>query len=171
MLDPKMQNMLNEQFIHELYSANLYLSICSYFEDLELDGFANFFRVQAQEEMQHAMKQFDYIHQVDGKVEMRGIDAPQTEFNSVLDAFKASLEHEQAVTKSIHTIVKEAINVSDFATHAFMQWFVTEQVEEEATINNIIRKLEMVGDNKSALFMLNDELARRKLPAAEGNGF
>ncbi len=163
-----MQDILNEQFTRELYSANLYLSISSYFEVLELDGFANFFRVQAQEEMQHAMKQFDFIHQVGGKVNVKEVPAPQIEFASVIAAFEVSLQHEQGVTRAIHNIVKEAIGHGDFATHAFMQWFVTEQVEEEATINNILRKLEMVGDNKSALFMLNDELARRKPMPADG---
>ncbi|MCB9232590.1 MAG: ferritin [Bacteroidia bacterium] len=167
MITENIQKLLNEQFIRELFSANLYLSICSYFEDQELDGFANFFRLQAQEEMQHAMKQFDYIHQVDGKVNMTAVDAPQTEFSSILEAFELSLAHEQLVTKSIHQIVKTAIEEGDFATHAFLQWFVTEQVEEEALIKNILRKLKMVGDNSSALYLLNDELSRRKPAPAE----
>lgn len=162
MISEKIQVLLNEQFTHELYSANLYLSICSYFEDQDLDGFANFFRLQAQEEMQHAMKQFDFIHQVDGKVRMQAIDAPQTEFDSMQAAFELALEHEQFVTKSIHKIVKSAIDEADFATHAFLQWFVTEQVEEEATIKNILRKIQMIGDNSSALFLLNSELAKRQ---------
>ncbi len=166
-ISKKIEKMLNDQFIRELYSANLYLSICSYYSDQDLDGFANFFRIQAQEEMSHAMKQFDYVHTVDGKVTMTEISAPQNNFNSIQHAFEVSLAHEQEVTRSIHEIVKAAIDESDFATHAFLQWFVTEQVEEEALIKNILRKLKMIGDNSSALYLLNDELLRRKILPAE----
>ena len=161
--------MLNDQFVRELYSANLYLSICSYFESIELDGFANFFRLQAQEEMAHAMKQFDYLHQVDGKMTITAIAAPPNEFESIQQAFDISLSHEEEVTKRIHAIVKASIDESDFPTHAFLQWFVSEQVEEEALIRNIISKLKMIGDNKGALYLLNDELSRRKPdPTAAG---
>ena len=166
-ISKRIEDLLNAQFTREMYSVNLYLSITSYFADLQLDGFANFFRIQAQEEMQHAMKQFDYVHTVDGKVTISAIAAPQTAFASIKDAFEVSLKHEQEVTRRIHEIVKAAIEESDFATQSFLQWFVTEQVEEESLIKNIIRKLEMVSDNSSAMYLLNEELARRKTPPAE----
>ena len=166
MISKKIENLLNDQIMKELFSVNLYLSISSYFMDLELDGFANFFREQAQEETMHAMKQFDYIHQVDGKVTMGIIEAPKTEFGSIMEALKVSLNHEQEVTAAIHNIVKEAMAESDFATHTFLQWFVTEQVEEEGLLRNLLKKMEMVGDNSSALYLLNEELGRRKADLA-----
>lgn len=167
MITKRIEKLLNEQITRELYSVNLYLSISSYFMDMELDGFANFFRQQAQEENVHAMKQFDYIHQVDGKVTLGAIDAPQSEFANIMEAFQVSMKHEQMVTKSIHEIVKAAMEENDYATHTFLQWFVTEQVEEEGLIRNLIRKLEMVGDNSSALYLLNEELGRRKADLTE----
>lgn len=168
MISPKMEKMLNEQINSELYSVNLYLSICSYFTDKDMDGFANFFMVQAQEETFHAHKQFNYMHQVRGKVTMAAIEAPPTKFKSIVDAFKVTLKHEELVTKKINNLVKHSLAESDFATHAFLQWFITEQVEEEDQINKLIKKLEMIGDNSSALYLLNAELAQRSFtpPAA-----
>lgn len=162
MISEKMEKMLNEQFIKELYSSNLYLSMCSYFMDRDLDGFANFFRVQAQEEMSHAMKQFDFLHHVGGKVTMGNVEAPETKFDSIRQVFEVTLTHERQITASINNLMKQAVSEHDFATHTFLQWFVTEQVEEEASIQMLLRKLEMIGDNSSALYLLNTELAARK---------
>lgn len=167
MISKKMEQMLNEQYNKEVYSAQLYLSMCSYFLDRDLDGFANYFKVQSQEELLHAEKQFDYLHEVDAKVTMMSIDAPPTEFKSIEDCFEQTLAHEKLVTKGIYTLVKQALEEGDFATHTFLQWFVTEQVEEEATVKNLLMKLRMIGDNSSALYLLNDELLKRQLgPAA-----
>ncbi len=156
-----MEKLINDQFTKELFSVNLYLSMSSYFLSRDLNGFAHFFRIQAQEEQMHAMKQFDYIHQVDGVIKMQTVDAPRTEFQSIKQVFELSLEHEKSVTKSIYNIVEQALADKDFATHAFFQWFITEQVEEEASIKTLVKKIEMIGDNSSALYLLNDELAKR----------
>lgn len=157
-----MEKLLNEQFHREMGAANQYLAISSYFEQQELNGFAHFFRLQAQEELSHAMKQFDYLHTVDGAVEMESIPKPQTSFENIIQAFEFALEHERNVTKSINSLMKAAVEEGDFATQTFLQWFVQEQVEEEALVHNILRKLRMVNGNTGALFMINEELAARK---------
>lgn len=161
MISKKMEKLLNEQINKEVYSSNLYLSICSYFLDKELDGFANFFRVQAQEELFHANKQFDYVHDAGGKVTMMAIDAPESNFKSLIQVFEITLKHERMVSQSINNLVKHALSENDYATNAFLQWFLTEQVEEEATVNNLLAKLKMIGDNSSALYLLNTELKSR----------
>lgn len=161
MISKKLEKMLNEQYNKEVYSSNLYMSICSYFLDLELDGFANFFRIQAQEELFHANKQFDFIHEIGGKVEIEALDKPETKFKSIVHAFEVTLKHEKHVTKSINDLLKASLAENDFATHTFLQWFITEQVEEEAQITNLLKKLEMIGDNSSALYLLNTELGQR----------
>lgn len=165
MISQKMEQMLNDQYNKEVYSANLYLSMSSYFLDRDLDGFANYFLIQSKEELMHGEKQFNYVHEVDGKITMQAIAAPPAEFDSIMDCFVKTLEHEKYVTRSIYDLVEQALAEKDFATHTFLQWFVTEQVEEEATVKNLIKKLEMIGDNSSALFLLNDELLRRTLDA------
>ncbi|MFT5883722.1 MAG: ferritin [Arcticibacterium sp.] len=166
MISKKMEQMLNEQYNREVYSANLYLSMCSYFLDRDLDGFANYFRIQAKEELQHAEKQFDYVHEVDGKITVGAYEAPASEFESIIDCFEQTLVHEKYVTKSIYGLVKQALEEGDYATHTFLQWFVTEQVEEESNVKALLKKLEMIGDNSSALYLLNDELLKRVLIAA-----
>lgn len=161
MLTKEMEQLINDQFNKELYSVNLYLSMSSYFKSRDLDGFAHFFRIQAQEEQMHAMKQFDYIHQVDGVITMQAVDAPPHVFESIQQVFELSLAHERLVTKSIYNIVEQSLKDKDFATHAFFQWFITEQVEEEATVKTLIKKIQMIGDNSSSLYLLNDELLKR----------
>jgi len=156
--------MLNEQINKELYSANLYLSIASYFTEQEMTGFAHFFLIQVQEEQLHAMKQFKYIHDVGGRVKISKLEAPPHTFKNPKNAFEFTLEQERLTTKSINNLVKQAVSENDYATHTFLQWFVTEQVEEESLINTILKKLEWVGDNPSALYLLNEELAKRTLP-------
>ncbi len=161
MISKKLEKMLNEQYNKEVFSSNLYMSMCSYFLDKELDGFANFFRIQAQEELFHANKQFDFIHEIGGKVEIEAVDKPETKFESTLHVFEVTLKHEKLVTKSINNLLKASLTENDFATHTFLQWFITEQVEEEAQITNLLKKLEMIGDNSSALYLLNTELGQR----------
>jgi len=162
MISNNMQKLINDQYHRELFSAHMYFSICSYYLDKDLDGFANFFRVQAEEELMHALKQFDYLHQVDGKITYQAIDAPPTDFESIMDTFNQTLEHERYITRHIHAIVKAALEEGDFATHNFFQWFVQEQVEEEALMRTLIAKLKLIGNNKSALYLLNEELMQRK---------
>jgi ferritin len=163
MISKEMDKLINDQFNKELFSANLYLSMSSYFLSRDLDGFANFFRIQAKEEQMHAMKQFDYLHQVDSTIKMTSIAAPQIDFKSIIQVFELSLEHEKSVTASIYNIVEQALKDRDYATHAFFQWFITEQVEEESSIKTLIKKIEMIGDNSSALYLLNDELSKRSI--------
>ena len=162
MISKNMEQMISEQYHRELFSMHQYYAICSYFLDLELDGFANFFKVQAEEELDHAMRQFNFLHDMDGKISSGPLDGPQNDFDSIREAFEKALEHERYITKSIHQIVKAAMEEADFATYEFFQWFVREQVEEEATMRNYIAKLEMIGESKSALYMMNDELLQRQ---------
>ena len=166
MISNTMEQMLNEQLNKELFSEHLYLSMSAYFKDLNLDGFANFFMIQSQEEHLHAMKQFEYIDQVDGRIKMMAIEAPQNEFEGIQQVFQMTLDHEREVTASINKIVGKAIEEQDFATHQFFQWFIAEQVEEESSIKTILKKIEMVGDNSSAMYLLNDELNKRTLDTA-----
>lgn len=156
-----MQEALVEQIQSELYSINQYLTMASYFLKDDLNGFANFFLVQAQEENFHAMKQFQYLHDVGGSIQIGNIPATVGEFKSIKNVFEVTLAHEKKVTQSISNLIKLALEENDFATHAFLQWFITEQVEEEALVGTILKKLEMIGDNSSALYLLNDELAKR----------
>lgn len=160
-----MEKLINDQYHREVFSAHLYFSMCSYFLDQDLDGFANFFKIQAEEELLHAQKQFDYVHQVDGKITMGGIDAPETDFQSILEIFENTLKHEQYITKNINEIVKASLEESDFATHNFFQWFIAEQVEEEALMRTYIAKLKLADGNKSTLYLLNEELMIRKAEA------
>ena len=157
-----MAKLINDQYHREVFSVNQYLAMSSYFLDRDLDGFANFFRIQAEEENDHAMRQFDYLHEVDGKIQIASIDAPINEFDSLLEVFEKALDHEQFITKCIHQIVKAALDEGDFATHQFFQWFVAEQVEEEALMRNLIAKIKLIEDDKSALYMMNEELMQRK---------
>ncbi len=167
MISNEMQTLLNEQFHKELFSSNLYLAMSSWFMQRDLDGFANYFRIQAQEEVIHAMKQYDYLHTVDGKVTMMALEAPRNEYESALEVFEAAYAHEQLVTRGINEITGHALKNNDFASYNFMQWFVNEQVEEEANMRTLIQKVKMVGDNSSALYLLNEELGRRSLAPEE----
>lgn len=157
----KMQDALNKQLTDELYSSYLYLSIAAHFEEQSLKGFANWFRIQSQEEYGHAMKFYNFIIRTDGRVILTQIDAPKTSWKNVMDAFKDTLTHEKKITGLIHKLVDLSIQSKDYATNNFLQWFVNEQVEEEATVEEIIRKLEMIGDNKGGLYMLDRELGAR----------
>lgn len=171
MVKKEMETLLNEQFHREMFSAMQYLAVCSYFEDKNLDGFANFFRIQAQEEMAHAMKQFDYLHRIDGKITMQSLPKPQTDFGTLVEVFEFTLKAEQNVTENINLLMKKAVELGDFATQSFLQWFVTEQVEEEDLVRHILQKLRMIGDSGTALYMLNEELKNRKAePVATGKG-
>ncbi len=162
MLDPKMQEALNEQIQAELASAYLYLAMAAYFEAQNLPGFAHWMRLQAREELGHALKIFDYVHERLGRVLLKEVPAPPAEWASPLEAFRHTLEHERSVTQRIHRLVHLARSLEDYATEVFLQWFVEEQVEEEATADAVLKKLERVQDHPPALLMLDRELAARK---------
>ncbi|HIH95938.1 MAG TPA: ferritin [Thermoplasmata archaeon] len=162
MLKKRIEEALNEQINKEMYSAYLYLSMSAHSTHIGLKGFANWFMVQYKEEVTHAMKLYEYIHDQDGQVKLTNIEQPPTEFASPLDMFEKTLKHEEFVTKSINDLVDLAIKENDHATQIFLQWFVTEQIEEEANDKEIISKLKLVGEKGSGLFMIDRELAARK---------
>ena len=161
MINDKMRDALTGQINAELYSSYLYLSMSAYFASIDHGGFANWMRVQAQEELFHAMKLYDYVNERGGRIILKGIDAPQTEWDSPRAAFEHVYQHEQKVTGLINDLVNLAIEEKDHATNNFLQWFVTEQVEEEASANEILQKLNMVGEEGGGLLMLDRELALR----------
>jgi len=171
-LSERMTGALNEQINKEIYSAYLYLSMSAHSTFVGLKGFANWFMVQYQEEMVHVMKIYDYINNQGGQVKLLAVEQPPTEFGSPLEMFEKTLEHEKFVTKCINDLVDLAIKEKDHASNIFLQWFVTEQIEEEANDNEIISKLKLVGKGGNGLFMLDKELAARVFtpPATSNEG-
>ncbi len=161
MLSDDMQQRLNAQLNAELYSAYLYLSMSAYFESLDLDGFANWMRVQFQEEQMHGLKIFDFISSRGGRVVLAPIDGPATEWQSPEHAFAEVYRHEQKVTGLINALASAAAAEPDHATGTFLQWFVNEQVEEEESANRILRNLKLIGSDGAGLLMLDRELALR----------
>ncbi|RCX10336.1 ferritin [Anaerobacterium chartisolvens] len=161
MITERMQKELNDQVRKEFYSAYLYLSIGAYFTSINLEGFANWFRIQAQEERDHAMMFFDYINRVGGRVQLGAIDAPDFDFESIEQALRLTLEHEQLVTRSIYNIVDVAIEEKDHKTNQFLQWFVNEQTEEEASADANLKKVQLVGNDGRGILMLDGEMAQR----------
>ncbi len=161
-LEDKMLNALNEQINKEIFSAYLYYSMAAYFDSMNLEGFANWMKVQAKEELTHAQKLYDYIYDKGGIVELDSIEKPKKEWESPLEAFKDAYEHELSVTQSIDELVDLAKELNDHATQNFLQWFVNEQVEEEANTKKIVDTLQMIGESKTALFMYNGQLGSRQ---------
>ncbi|MDY6932783.1 MAG: ferritin [Spirochaetota bacterium] len=161
MMNKKILDALNEQLNAELYSSYLYLAMCAYFKSINLDGFANWMRVQAQEELVHAMKFFDYINNRGGRVTFALIEKPPLEWGSPLDAFEDAYRHEQKVTGLIHDIVDLSQTEKDYSTFNFLQWFVSEQVEEEASADMVVQMLKLIGDQGNGLFIVDRELAQR----------
>lgn len=161
MIKERMEKALNDQINAEMYSAYLYLSMSAYFQSKSLTGFANWMRVQAQEEMAHAMKMYDFVNERGGRVTLGSIDAPPHEWDSPLNAFEGVYEHEQKVTGLINDLVELALEEHDHATNIFLQWFVSEQVEEEDSANEVIQKIKLMGDAQGGLFMLDRELGQR----------
>jgi ferritin len=172
MLNNKMQEALNSQINAEIYSSYLYLSMSAYFESINLSGFASWMRAQAQEEMVHAMKFYDYVNERGGRVILGPIEAPPSEWESAVSVFDATYQHEQKVTGLINDLVDLAIEEKDHATNNLLQWFVSEQVEEEASASGVLNKAKLTGDAPGGLFMLDQELGARvfTMPAAAGQG-
>ena len=170
MINKKMEDALNRQVNAELYSAYLYLSMESYFKSLNLNGFANWMRVQTQEEVTHAMKIYDFINERGGRITLKAIEGPPTKWDSPLAVFEAVYAHEQKVTGLINKLVDLAIEQKDHATNSFLQWFVNEQVEEESSADEIVQQLKIMEDAPGGMFMLDRELGQRIFtpPAAEG---
>ena len=169
MLSQEMEKALNNQINAEMYSSYLYLSMNAYFKSVNLEGFANWMQCQAQEEMIHAMKIYDFVNQRGGRVILKGIDAPPDSWNSPLVVFEETLQHEQKVTALINDLVDIAIKERDHATNAFLQWFVTEQVEEEESADGVLQQLKLLGDVGGGLYMLDREMASRSAPSTQAS--
>ena len=160
-MDKTVHKLLNQQINKEFYSAYLYLDFSNYFEDAGLDGFANWYKVQAQEERDHAMLFYQYLQNENQKVTLEAIAKPDKVFTCHMDVLKAGLEHEEYVTSLINVIYAAAYEVKDFRTMQFLDWFVKEQGEEETNANDMITKMELFGSDPKSLYMLNQELAAR----------
>ncbi len=161
MLSKNMEKALNDQINAEVFSTYLYLSMAAWFHSRKLSGFGNWMEHQAREEWEHTMKFFHYVDERGGRVLLAKIDAPQAEWESPLEAFKAAYEHEKYITERIHKLVALAREEKDYATENFLQWFVTEQVEEESSTGRVVDQIEMVADSRQGLFMLDRELGAR----------
>jgi len=166
MLKPTMEEALNKQVNAEFYSAYLYLSMSAWFESKNLPGMAHWMRLQFEEEQIHTMKFYDFINERSGTVKLMAVEAPQTEWKSVLDAFESTLAHEQKVTALINDLLTLAYEEKDHATASFLQWFVDEQVEEESNASQIVDQVKMVGADGAALFLLDSQLSQRPAPTA-----
>ena len=161
MLNAKVKELLNQQVNKEFYSAYLYLDFSNYFEARGLDGFANWYKIQAQEERDHAMLFYQYLHNNNEAVTLDAIDKPDKELSSDMAVLQAGLEHEIYVTSLINDIYAAAYDVRDFRTMQFLDWFVKEQGEEETNAKDLITKMELFGSDPKSLYMLNSELKAR----------
>lgn len=170
MLKDKIMEALNEQINAELYSAYLYLSMSAYFESVDLAGHANWTRCQAQEELVHAMKIYDHVNERNGRVNLKPIAGPPVEWDSPTGVFQNVYDHEVHVTDLINKLVDLSLQENDHTTTTFLQWFINEQVEEEASANEVLQKLKRVGNDGAGIFMLDQELAGRVFipPPPEG---
>lgn len=168
MINEKVLKVLQEQLNKEFYSAYLYLSMSAHFEDKGLKGFANWMKIQAQEEQYHARFIYDFIVNRNEKVILTEIAAPPSDWGSPLQIMEVSLKHEEGVTASINNIISVAEEAKDRATMSYMYWFIDEQVEEEANVKTIIDSLKFIGDDKTATYMLDQELAKRVLNPPTG---
>lgn len=165
MINEKLQAAFNYQINKELYSEYLYLAMKSYFQELNLLGFVNWLDVQVQEEHAHAMGMFDYLNERGGKVELMAIDKPEFEANSPLGIFEQILKHEEYVTSLINQLMDVAEEVKDRAAINFIDWYINEQVEEEASVGGVLATLKLIGDDKKALLLLDKDLATRTFVA------
>jgi ferritin len=161
MIKAEMAAALNEQINREMYSAYLYMSMSAHSANMGLKGFANWFMVQYHEEMFHAMKLYEYVQRQGEDVKLKTLETPPSVFENQLDMFTQTLAHEQYITKSINDLMDLAISQKDHATQIFLEWYVTEQIEEEENDNDIILQLKLIGDNPHALLMLDRELSAR----------
>ncbi|MFW6096079.1 MAG: ferritin [Bacteroidota bacterium] len=162
MLSEKMEKALNEQVNAEMYSAYLYLSMSAYFEDMNLSGFAHWMYIQAQEEMTHAMKIYNYIFDRGGKVSLKAIEKPPAKWDNPVNVVDEVYSHEQKVTQMIHDLVNLAREEKDHSTDNMLQWFVAEQVEEEASADELLQKLKIIDGSGQGLLMIDRELAQRQ---------
>lgn len=164
MLKERIQDAINDQINAELYSSYIYLSMAAYFESINLPGFAKWMEAQAVEENVHAMRFYKYVNDRGGRVWLKAIESPRGEWDNPIAVFQNTLDHERYVSERIHNLVDLAREERDHATENMLQWFVAEQIEEEATAEAILAQLQRMGDAKAALFMLDRELGARLAP-------
>ncbi len=169
MLNKKVTELLVDQVNKEFYSAYLYLSFANFYEEEGLDGFANWYRIQAMEERDHAIEFMEYIQDNGESVPLEAIAKPDAKLEDLIDPLKEAYEHEQYVTRLINGIYDEAYNVKDYRTMQFLDWFVMEQCEEEKTAGDLVKKFEMFGTDANNLYALNEELKTRTYTAPSKN--
>ncbi len=162
MIGDRVEAALNEQIVQEFYASQYYLSMSAYFERTGYPGFAHWMRMQADEEREHALRIFDFVNDREGRVTLGRIDSPPSEFGSPLEVFQAALAHERKVTALIGELYRLALEEVDYPTQVMLQWFVNEQVQEEKIASDIVDRLRLAGDNKSALLLLETELGQRQ---------
>jgi ferritin len=165
MISKKIKKSLSEQLNREFYSAYLYLSMSAYCTHIDFNGAANWFKMQYEEEHMHATKIYNYLTEQGIHVSLEQIDKPPKKFGTILEVFKASLKHEKFMTKNLSNLSDDALKAKDHATYNLLQWFVNEQVEEEATLSEIISKLKLVKDSGYGQLMIDNELAQRPVPS------
>jgi ferritin len=161
-MDVKLQGMMNDQIKHELYSAHLYLAMAAYCESADLPGISHWLKVQAKEELGHGMKLFEFLVDTGNRVVLQGINRPPVEFKSAADVFEQTLAHEKSVTARINSLYNLAVKVNDPAAAIMLQWFVTEQVEEEKNASQILSMLRKVKPDSGTLIMLDRQLGKRE---------
>jgi ferritin len=159
-----MEEALNGQINKEFYSAYLYLAMSGYCNKINMPGAEHWFRIQYDEEIIHMTKMFNYVMQHGGNSHLMQIDEPPQDFGSLSEVFQSSLDHERFITKSINELLDIAVEEKDHATQAFLQWYITEQIEEESNVNDILSRLKLAGDNGGALMMMDEKLAQRLPP-------
>lgn len=162
MLNANILKLLNDQIEREFYSSYLYLSMATYCHSLHLKGFGHWFFLQAEEERKHVTKILDYVLEQGGRVQFKEIAAPPTNFKSILDLFERTLAHEKEVTSQVHKIYEAAQKQKDHASAVMLQWFITEQVEEESTVSDVLEKLKIIPDRSASILYLDKELGKRK---------
>ncbi|HAX99136.1 MAG TPA: ferritin [Candidatus Atribacteria bacterium] len=162
MMSKKLEEAINEQIKNEFFSGYLYLSMATQAEEMNLPGVAHWFQVQAKEEQEHGMKFYDFINDRGGRVLLKAIDQPETEFKNVLDMFEKTLEHEKLVTSMINNLYEVALKEKDYPAQIMLQWFIDEQVEEEKNASDIIATLKMIGEKGHGLHMLDRDLGKRE---------
>jgi len=161
MLNQRIEKIINEQINAELYSSYLYLAMSAYCADLGLAGFANWLKIQVQEELAHVEFMFNYLIERNGRVVLETVEKPPVEWNNIIEVFEETLKHEQYISSRINNIVNVALEEKDHATASFYKWFLDEQVEEEATASDVLSKLKLTKAEGSALFFMDQEMAKR----------
>ncbi len=164
-MNEKLEKAFNDQINAEFYSEYLYLSMFAYFERANLKGFSNWMNVQMQEEHAHAMGMFNYVHERGGKVTLKQIDTPPADWASVVEVFEEVLKHEKLVTSKINALMDVAEEANDRAAISFLDWYLKEQVEEEANVSNVLKTLKQICDAPQCIYMFDKELAARTFVA------